>query len=54
MKKDSTSTELVNTASVFGIEEMLQTAGNSPLHSFSAKEIEDYGELCDDDCQDCD
>ena len=42
------------TLPVFGVDEMLNTIGNTPLHSFTPKEIEDYGELCDQDCQDCD
>ncbi len=44
----------LTTEVVYGVEEMLDIAGNMPLHSFTAKEIEDYGELCDQDCQDCD
>ena len=39
---------------IYGVEEMLDSVETIPLHSFVKKEIQDYGELCDQDCQDCD
>jgi hypothetical protein len=39
---------------VYGVEEMLNMVAAIPLHTITAKEIEDYGEQCDSDCQDCD
>lgn len=42
-----------NEVSIFGVEEMLKVVNSTPLHSDSEK-IEDYGDLCDSDCVDCD
>ena len=39
---------------IYGVENMLEIVGNTPLHSLTKKDIQDYGELCDSDCQDCD
>ncbi len=39
---------------IFGVEEMLDAVETLPLHSSVKKGIQDYGELCDSDCQDCD
>ncbi len=39
---------------IYGIQEMIDLVESNPLHSMSKGEIKDYGELCDQDCIDCD
>ena len=46
--------KILTTKMVYGIEDMLSASTNTPLHSTNTKEIEDFGELCDSDCVDCD
>lgn len=54
MVNDSNGTQLQQSPDgVYGVEGMINTTGNMPIHS-STSEIEDGGELCDSDCVDCD
>lgn len=46
--------EPIKVASVFGVSEMIAITGDISLHSDTKGIVEDFGELCDSDCIDCD
>jgi len=48
--------EFVDTSEfhIYGEDEMLNSIEPISLHSTINKKIQDYGELCDTDCKDCD
>lgn len=54
MQVEQINIQLAEKPGIYGVQDMVELVESSPLHSLKKGEIQDYGELCDQDCLDCD